>query len=265
MGGVCQLHARVLPLRSHRNDAGVHPDPPPLPSGTPQISFSGPLVAGRFVRRLNRFAALVCVDDGEEGVHVRNSGRLRELLTYGRHVLLEPARSAGRRTRFSLALVRAQGCYVSLDAHLPNELVAAALAVGAVPGFRGYRLLRREPVMGKHRADFLLRRGARRCLLEVKSVTLIRNGLALFPDAPTTRGLAHLEHLIAARADGLLAAMLFVIQRNDAVAFAPNRSGDPAFSAGLERAVRAGVRVQAMRCEVTCMGVSLDRRVPVCL
>jgi sugar fermentation stimulation protein A len=244
--------------KSNRNRAS-------RPAIGPQVSFSGPLVVGHFVRRLNRFAALVWVDDGEERVHVRNSGRLRELLTKGRLVLLEPARTAGRQTRFSLALIRTQAGYVSLDAHLPNALVAAGLAVGAVAGFRSYRLLRREPVMGRHRADFLLGRGARRCLLEVKSVTLIRNGIALFPDAPTTRGLAHLEHLIAARADGQLAAMLFVIQRNDAFAFAPNWSADPAFAAGLEGAVRAGVRVQAMKCEVTRKGVRLDRRVPVCL
>jgi sugar fermentation stimulation protein A len=209
--------------------------------GTPQINFPDGLVAGRLIRRLNRFAALVCVDGREERVHVRNSGRLRELLTVGRAVLLESARTEGRRTRFSLALVQAKGGFVSVDAHLPNDLVAASLAQGALAGFRGYRLLRREPVMGRRRADFLLERGARRCFLEVKSVTLVRNRIAFFPDAPTARGLAHLEHLIAARADGLLAAVLFVIQRNDAVAFAPNRSGDP-----------RSLRVWSVRCGQEC-------------
>jgi len=233
--------------------------------GGPRVSFSNALIPGRFLRRLNRFAALVHVEGRAERVHVRNSGRLRELLTIGRRVLLAPARAEGRRTRFTLALVRMRGGYASVDAHLPNDLIAAGLALGGVAGFRGYRLLRREPAMGKHRADFLLGRGARRCFLEVKSVTLVRAGIAFFPDAPTARGLAHLEHLIAARADGLLAAVLFIIQRNDAVAFAPNRWGDPAFAAALERAVRAGVRVQAMRCQVTRAGVRLDRRVPVYL
>ena len=229
------------------------------------IRFAQPLVAGQFVRRLSRFAALVRLDGGEERVHVRNSGRLRELLTVGRPVLLEPAGAAGRRTRFTLALVRARGGYVSLDAHLPNDLVAASLARGAVAGFRGYRFLRREPVIGRHRVDFLLGRGARECLLEVKSVTLVRGRVALFPDAPTTRGIAHLELLIDARASGRLAAVLFVIQRYDALAFAPNRWTDPAFASALERAARAGVRVRAMTCRVTREGVRLDRCVPVLL
>ncbi len=227
------------------------------------IRFAEPLVAARFIRRLNRFAALVRVEGREERVHVRNSGRLRELLTAGRMVLLSPATARGRRTRFTLALVRLRGGYASVDAHLPNDLIAGGFAHGGIAGFRGYRLLRREPAMGRHRADFLLGRSARRCLLEVKSVTLVRDGIALFPDAPTARGVAHLEHLIAARADGTLAAVLFVIQRTDAVAFVPNRRGDPTFAAALRRAARAGVRVQAIRCQVTPAAVSLDRRVPV--
>ena len=227
------------------------------------IRFAEPLVAGRFVRRLNRFAALVRLDGREERVHVRNSGRLRELLTVGRPVLLEPAGAPGRRTRFTLALVRTRGGYVSLDAHLPNDLVAASLAGGAVAGFRGYRLLRREVVVGRHRVDFLLGRGERECLLEVKSVTLVRENLALFPDAPTTRGVAHLEHLIAARASGQLAAVLFVILRSDALAFTPNRGTDPTFALALERAASAGVRLQAITCRVTREGVRLGRCVPV--
>jgi sugar fermentation stimulation protein A len=227
------------------------------------IRFAEPLVAGRFVRRLNRFAATVLLDGGDERVHVRNSGRLRELLTVGRPVLLEPAGAEGRRTRFTLALVRARGSYVSLDAHLPNDLVAVSLARGAVAGFRGYRILRREVVIGRHRVDFLLGRGARECLLEVKSVTLVRGKTAYFPDAPTTRGSAHLEQLIAARASGRLAAMLFVIQRADALAFAPNRWTDPVFASALERAAQAGVRVRAMTCRVTRVGVRLDRCIPV--
>jgi sugar fermentation stimulation protein A len=227
------------------------------------IRFAQPLAAGRFVRRLNRFAALVSLDGREERVHVRNSGRLRELLTVDRPVLLEPSGSAGRQTRFTLALVRTRGGYVSLDAHVPNDLVAAGLAHRRMGGLRGYRLLRREHVIGRHRVDFLLGRGPRVCLLEVKSVTLVQEKVALFPDAPTTRGVAHLEQLIAARARGQLAAMLFVIQRRDALAFSPNRWTDPAFAAALERAARAGVRLRAMTCRVTREGVMLDRCVPV--
>ena len=227
------------------------------------IRFSQALVASRFLRRLNRFAALVEVEGRRERVHVRNSGRLRELLRPGRPVLLEPAGNASRRTRFTLALVRLPSGYVSADAHLPNVLVAEALRRHAVPGFRGYRILRREPAMGRNRADFLLVRGRCGCFLEVKSVTLVEDGVALFPDAPTVRGRTHLEHLIAARRRGLGAAVLFVIQRKDAKALAPHQEADPEFAETLRRAFRAGVRVCAMRCSVDTRGVRLATTVPV--
>ncbi|MBI4737103.1 MAG: DNA/RNA nuclease SfsA [candidate division NC10 bacterium] len=227
------------------------------------IRFPGPLVAGRFVRRLNRFAALVEVAGQQEEVHVRNSGRLHELFTPGREVLLEAATTPGRRTRFTLALVRLPIGYVSADAHLPNALVAEGLQRRAIPGFRRHRILRREPAMGEGRADFLLANGRRRCLLEVKSVTLVEEGVALFPDAPTIRGRTHVEHLIAARRSGLGAAILFVIQRSDVRAFAPNQDADPEFTQALRRASRAGVCVCAMRCRVEPKGVRLDRPVPV--
>lgn len=227
------------------------------------IRFPRPLVPGRFLRRLNRFAALVEVAGRREHVHVRNSGRLHELFTPGRRVLLEPATTVGRRTRFTLALVRLPTGYVSADAHLPNALVAEGLRCHAIPGFRRHRILRREPAMGRGRADFLLAQGGRRCLLEVKSVTLVVEGVALFPDAPTVRGRTHLEHLIAARRRGLGAAVLFVIQRSDARGFAPNRDADPEFSETLRRASRAGVRVCAMRCHVDPRGIRFRGLVPV--
>lgn len=227
------------------------------------VRFRSPLVVGQFVRRLNRFAALVRVDGREESVHVRNSGRLREILRPARPVLLETAEGEGRRTRFTLALVPLARGYVSVDAHLPNTVIEAALRRGVVPGLQGARLLRREPAMGRKRADFLVARGERQCLVEVKSVTLVVGGLALFPDAPTARGRAHLEHLIAARRRGLGAAVLFVIQRSDALAFAPNHRTDPLFAEALQRAARAGVGVRAVTCRVTRRGVWLDRSVPV--
>lgn len=198
-------------------------------------------------------------------MHVRNSGRLHELFTPGRPVFLEPAVTGNRRTRFTLALVRLPGGYVSADAHLPNALVAEGLRHRAIPGLRGHRILRREPAMDGKRADFLLVRGRQECLLEVKSVTLVEDGIALFPDAPTLRGRRHLEHLITARGRGLEAAILFVIQRSDARVFAPNRDADPEFGQALGRAASAGVRVCAMRCRVHPRGVRLDRPVPVCL
>jgi sugar fermentation stimulation protein A len=162
-------------------------------------------------------------------------------------------------------MVRLPSGYVSADAHLPNALVAEGLRSRSIPGLAGHRILRREPPLGRGRADFLLTRGGRRCFVEVKSVTLVQDGVALFPDAPTTRGRKHLTDLIAARRRGFAAAVLFVIQRGDARALAPNQAADPEFCATLRRAVRAGVRVQALTCHVDAMGVRLDESVPVLL
>ncbi len=227
------------------------------------MRFEQPLVPGRFLRRLNRFAALVEVAGQEECVHVRNSGRLKELFVPGQAVLLERAKTPGRRTRFTLVLVRLPSGDVSADAHLPNVLVDAAVREGRLAGFRGYRILQREPIVGRNRLDFLLERGTRKCLLEVKSVTLVEGGVALFPDAPSLRGTRHLKHLMAARRKGLEAAVLFVIQRADAVAFAPNRTADPEFAAALRSGAAAGVGVKALCCRVSPRGVWLDRGIPI--
>lgn len=227
------------------------------------IQFARPLVPGRFLRRLNRFAALVEVGGRREQVHVRTSGRLRELLVPGRPVLLEPADAGNRSTRFTLALVRLSHGFVSADAHLANALVAEALQRHAIPGFRGYRILRREPAMGRNRADFLLARGKAQCILEVKSVTLVKGGVALFPDAPTLRGRTHLAHLVALRLRGVRAGILFVIQRGDAKCFAPNWNADPQFGEALHRASRSHVRVGALVCRVNPRVVRVDKPVPV--
>ncbi len=228
------------------------------------IRFPDPLVPARFLRRLNRFAALVERNGSRERVHVRNSGRLRELLTVGRRVWLEPSRTPGRRTAFTLALVQVGSGYVSVDAHLPNALVGEALSCGAIRGLRGWRILRREPRLGRRRFDFLLQGAGGECLLEVKSVSLVRDGVALFPDAPTARGKVHLDALAAVGRRGPHAAILFIIQRGDAHRFTPHREADPAFSLALARAARAGVRILAMRCRVSRRGVALDGPVPVC-
>ncbi len=234
-----------------------------LKEGMAGVRFALPLAPGRFLRRLNRFAALVEVEGQQEWVHVRTSGRLHELFVPGRLVLLEPATTMKRATRFTLALVRLPNGYVSADAHLANALVAEALLRHAIPGFHGYRILRREPALGRNRVDFLLARGKRQCFLEVKSVTLVKEGVALFPDAPTLRGRTHLEHLIAARRRGVGAGILFVVQRSDAEVFAPNWDADPEFGEALSLAARARVRVDALVCRVNPRGVRLDRPIPI--
>ncbi len=223
-----------------------------------------PLVEGRFIKRLNRFAALVDVDRREYLAHVPNSGRMRELLVPGYRVLLAPApESKTRKTAYDLALVDTGAALSSADARLPNKLVAEALNQGRLEQFGRYPVVRPEKVFGNSRLDFLLDGPDGSCYLETKSVTLVVGGVGLFPDAPTLRGVKHLRSLMAARAEGHGAAVIFVIQRADANAFAPHDTADPLLGETLREAMAAGVEARAYRCHVSERCISLADEIPV--
>ena len=223
-----------------------------------------PLIEGRFIKRLNRFAALVDVDRREYLAHVPNSGRMGELLVPGYRVLLAAApRSARRKTDYDLALVDTGAALSSADARLPNKLVAEAIAAGRLSQFRRYPVARPEKVFGESRLDFLLEGPEGSCYVETKSVTLVEDRLALFPDAPTLRGVKHLRSLMAARAAGHAAAVIFVIQRADADAFTPHDAADPLLGATLREAASHGVAVWAYRCRVDERSITLADAVPV--
>ena len=222
-----------------------------------------PLVEGRFIRRLNRFAALVDVERREYLAHVPNSGRMGELLVPGFRVLLVPApEGANRKTAFDLALVDTGRALSSADARLPNKLVAEALIQRRMPQFADYPVARGEQVFGESRLDFLLDGPTGKCYVETKSVTLVEEGVGLFPDAPTIRGVKHLRSLMAAREAGHDAAVVFVIQRIDAEAFAPHDVADPLLGTTLREARDAGVAIWAYRCHVTESSIELADTVP---
>ncbi len=143
-----------------------------------------------FIERLNRFCAAVEVEGQRVLAHVANSGRLRELLAPGMPVMVAPRSGEHRRTAYDLTLVRLTGTWVSADARFPPALVEEAVGQGRLEEFRGYGSLRREVRYGDSRLDIALHGVSATCLVEVKSVTLVRNGVGLFPDAPTERGRA---------------------------------------------------------------------------
>ncbi len=223
-----------------------------------------PLVEGRFIKRLNRFAALVDVEKREYLAHVPNSGRMGELLVPGYRVLLVPAPAGTtRKTVFDLALVDTGDALSSADARLPNKLVAEAIAEGRLPQFAGYPAVRPESTFGESRLDFLLEGPEGSCYVETKSVTLVEDGIALFPDAPTLRGVKHLHSLMTAMDIGHRAAVMFVIQRADAEAFAPHDEADPLLGETLRTAAARGVEVFAHRCHVDEQSISLADAIPV--
>ena len=227
------------------------------------MKLSSSLVAGRFLLRLNRFAALVEVGGKETLVHVANSGRMRELLHRGNRVLLTPVEGAVRKTGYDLSLVDLGHTLVSADARLPNSLVQEALREGFLPHFDGYSLARRETSYGDSRIDLELQSTSGTCYVEVKSVTLVERNCGLFPDAPTTRGRRHVLALSRAVAEGHQAAVIFVVQREDAASFSPNDEADPDFGLSLRHAQRQGVGVYAFRCHVTPQEVRLLNELPV--
>ena len=227
------------------------------------MDLPGNLVEGRFKERLNRFLALVEVQGREVGVHVANSGRMRELLVPGIRVLISPQSGAHRKTAYDLALVDLGTSLASMDARLPNALVAEALIQERLPQFRDYSSIIREVTFGESRLDLLLKGPPGLCYVETKSVTLVVDGVGLFPDAPTLRGVKHLHSLAKAVEAGHRAAVVFVVQRDDSQAFSPHDSADPDFGIALRESLKAGVEAFAYSCRVTETAVTLGRRLPI--
>ena len=154
---------------------------------------------------------------------------------------------------------------VSADARLPNALVWESWRDGTLPHFEGYPSARREVRYHDSRLDMLLESPAGKCYVEVKSVTLVQDGVARFPDAPTDRGRRHVSTLVRAVEEGYRAAAVFVIQRADAVGLSPYDAHDPLFGAALREAVAAGVEAYAFTCAVTRESITIAGEVPVLL
>jgi sugar fermentation stimulation protein A len=194
-------------------------------------------------------------------------------LVPGRRVLLAAAQAPGRLTAYDLLMVDLDGTLVSIDARLPNRLLYEtlrqaqdeALQADRIAEFAGYAQVRREVAYGQSRLDLVLEGGpdGGRCFIEAKSVTLVKEGVALFPDAPTERGRRHLGELARAKAEGHRAAVVFVVQRDDAIRFSPHDEADPAFGQALREAAQADVEVYAYKCRVSEEEVALDAPLPV--
>lgn len=226
------------------------------------VTFNG-LVEARFLARLNRFSVLVTIGKRKTIAHIANSGRLRELLLIGNRVWIRFAHREGRKTSYDLVLVDSGGSLVSIDAQLPNALVHHAWITGSLPQFEGYTSLAREVNYGHSRLDMMLKGPMGLCYIETKSVTLVVDGVALFPDAPTIRGRKHVASLKLALMEGHRAAVIFVVQRADATSFSPNIVADPDFGLTLRDAVGAGVEVYSFMCNVSLEGVTILQQMPV--
>ncbi len=222
----------------------------------------GTVVPGRFLARPNRFIAHVELDGQTQICHVKNTGRCRELLVPGAQVYLEDfGPDTKRKTRYDLIAVEKGSLLINMDSQAPNKAVEEFLRAGGL--WESPTLVRPETKWGNSRFDFYLEQGERKAFLEVKGVTLEQEGLALFPDAPTQRGVKHLEELTAAAAAGFEAYVLFLIQMKGVHTFRPNWELHPQFGQALVQAAQAGVHVLAYDCQVTPSSMVLDAPVPV--
>ena len=216
---------------------------------------------GYFLNRPNRFIAHVELDGEEVVCHVKNTGRCRELLTPRAVVYLEESDNSNRKTRYDLIGVEKGGRKINMDSQAPNQVFGEWARGG---GFRSdLRKLQSETTYGNSRFDFYWESSEKRGFVEVKGVTLEEDGVVLFPDAPTQRGIKHLEELVAAKAAGYDAAVCFVIQMEGVKCFRPNDRTHPEFGAALRKAAQAGVEILAVDCTVERDSLQIRGRVPV--
>ena len=198
-----------------------------------------------FESRPNRFIAFVSLNGHREMVHVKNTGRCRELLVPGAEVTLCPSGNPQRKTAFDLISVQKPGLgWVNIDSQAPNIVAAEWLRR------QGFSDIIPEYRYGASRLDFCAEKEGRRTLIEVKGCTLERDGIGYFPDAPTARGTRHLRELTRAAAEGQAAMLLFVIQMEGVTQVRPNVGTDPAFAEALEAARLAGVGIRMLPCRV---------------
>ena len=216
-----------------------------------------------FIERPNRFIANVCIDGKEEKVHVKNTGRCHELLLKGCRVFLEESKNNARKTKYSLVAVYKGERLINMDSQIPNYVAEEALKKGIIKEIGIPDFVKREVKYSQSRFDIYYEKDGRKGFIEVKGVTLEKNGEVLFPDAPTERGTKHIKELIKAKKEGYEAAVLFVIQMKDVSFFAPNAETDKDFSQALKNAKEEGVNILAYDCDVKEDEIVLKDKVEV--
>ena len=223
------------------------------------------IVQGIFLKRINRFIAHVLIESVEHIVHVKNTGRCRELLIAGVVVILEPSQNPNRKTAFSLIAVYKGNRLINMDSQMPNHVVFEALKAGRIPELGLPVAMRKEVTYGNSRFDIYYETGERKNFIEVKGVTLEDEGIVLFPDAPTVRGTKHVYEMIKAVQAGYGGTIFFLIQMKDVKRFRPNVKMDENFAKALVLAKEKGVTLLAYDSFVREDEIVLGERVDIAL
>lgn len=219
------------------------------------------IVKGKFIKRINRFIALVDVGGKIYEVHVKNTGRLKELLKDGAEILLEKSDNTERKTLYDLVAVYKNDMLINIDSQAPNKVFHAYLKSGKM--FSDISLIKPEYKYKNSRMDFYVEAGKRKILIEIKGVTLENEGTVSFPDAPTERGIKHINELSGALSEGYEAYIVFVVQLSGAKEFVPNDKTHKAFGDALRNANKAGVKIFAFDCDVYENGFEIKNRIKV--
>ena len=224
------------------------------------------IIPAVFLSRPNRFIAVVDAGNGPEQAHVKNTGRCKELLVRGCRVYLSVAANSERSTKYDLVAVEKKQpngttTLINMDSQAPNEAVAEWLNSSGL--FSKNAIFRREITFNNSRFDFGIIESERVSYLEVKGVTLEQNGVALFPDAPTLRGVKHIEELINCANNGIGAYIVFVVQMKGVSVFRPNEATHPEFAKALRTARDAGVRILAVDCSITSDSMKIENYIKI--
>lgn len=219
------------------------------------------IAAGKFINRPNRFIANVEIDGEVRVVHVKNTGRCRELLLPGSTVYCEKSDNPNRKTAYDLVAVEKGKLLINMDSQAPNQAFSEFIHDGSFKD--GIEYIARERKYKNSRFDFYFKRKRKEYFAEVKGVTLEDEGVVLFPDAPTERGVKHLTELEDAVKNGYGGCVVFVVQLKEAKYFTPNRKTHPEFAEKLKEVQKAGVEIFAYTCNVTPNSISLLSQIPV--
>lgn len=230
------------------------------------------MIKAIFRKRANRFIVEAELDGEIVRAHLPNTGRCKELLIDGATVYLKPSDNPNRKTKYSLYLVENNGALVAMFSQQANKIVFDAIKDGKIKELSGYSILESEKTIGNSRIDIYLANEGNdsdddnssnlidETYVEVKSVTLIKDGVAQFPDAPTERGRKHLEELISLKKEGIRAVVFFLIEHPNGNSFKPNWENDPKFSETLNKAYNAGVEILVYKTENTLESIELVER-----
>ncbi|MCP1103266.1 A/G-specific adenine glycosylase [Aequitasia blattaphilus] len=221
------------------------------------------IITGIFIKRINRFIAHVYIGGKEEVVHVKNTGRCKELLIEGVEVFLEPSQNPNRKTKWDLIAVQKGKRLINMDSQAPNQVVKEWISEGGL--FKDVTLLKPEYTYGSSRFDFYLETKSQKVLIEVKGVTLERDSVVLFPDAPSIRAVKHVQELARASKQGYETYVILVIQMQGVSYFVPNYDTHREFAEGLKEAAKEGVHVLAYDCRVERDSLQINQSVKVVL